>query len=291
LHDKIGSAVTCSIGVAPNKFLAKVASDMQKPDGLVLLKGEELPGELFRLKLRDLPGINVNMERRLNRCNIHSIQQFWELPPKQARQIWGSVEGERFWYNLHGYDLPEKPTQKQVVGHSRVLDPAIRDPENAFGITRQLTIKAATRLRRYGLYARRFFLSVRSVEGEYWENGRVFSPTQDNFAFIKALEDMWGKMLFDLQSEKLFKVSVSLSGLFERQEITLDLFETRAPKKEQSLALSQSMDALNKRFGVNTVHIGTFPQTGAGYVGTKISFTRIPEKAEFLPQNTQQSEL
>ena len=67
IAEKIGSEIRCSIGIAPNTFLAKVASNMQKPDGCVVIEANELPDRLYPLKLRDLNGIGRRMEERLNR--------------------------------------------------------------------------------------------------------------------------------------------------------------------------------------------------------------------------------
>src|SRR5690606_11765746 len=58
----VGEYIRCSIGVAPNRYLAKVATDLQKPDGFTILSANDLPNRLFGLSLRDLPGIGQNME-------------------------------------------------------------------------------------------------------------------------------------------------------------------------------------------------------------------------------------
>jgi len=112
-------------------FLAKTATDMQKPDGFVILEPNTYHTRLFQIRLGDLCGIGRNIERRLNNAGIYSIEQLWNTSPKHARKIWGSVEGEKFWYRLHGFDIPDNPTQKRVVGHSRVLDPQYRDSDKA----------------------------------------------------------------------------------------------------------------------------------------------------------------
>lgn len=148
IWNNIGPAISCSIGVAPNTLLGKIASDMEKPDGLVILKPEDLPGRLLDLKLTAIPGIGLNMERRLHRGGITSMEQLWNTSPKQARKIWGSVQGERFWYWLHGYDFPPLETSRSVIGHSRVLDPAMRAPDPARQMARRLLTKAVRRMRR-----------------------------------------------------------------------------------------------------------------------------------------------
>lgn len=283
LYRNIGPYIRCSIGLAPNAFLAKVASDMQKPDGLVLLTNSSLPASLFTLKLTDLPGINVNMERRLNRGGVFTVEQFWSLSPKHARAVWGSVEGERFWYALHGHDLPDRQTQKRVVGHSRVLDPNLREPGRAYVIAQRLTIKAATRLRRYNLYTAAFALKVHTVPGIRWANMRPISPAQDNEACLAALRDLWDIMLCETAQAYLKKVSISLFDLSQPEQITGDLFEQGRGEQEKhkNTALSVAMDRINRRYGANSVQLGMCPQTKAGYVGTKIAFTRIPDQAEF----------
>lgn len=281
LRERIGPAITCSIGIAPNAFLAKIASDMHKPDGLTVLEPGRFQERLFELKLTDLPGINTRMDSRLQAGGVTSVEQFWNLAPKHARMIWGGVGGERFWYKLRGYDVPERPTQKSVIGHSRILDPTHRNPDKAFVITSQLTLKAATRLRRSSLYTRRIFLSCKSVGRTRWEDTRALSPTQDNFTLLRTMREMWESMIRDMKGARLQKVGVTFTDLCERQDITLDLFETRQPQLAKGARLSESMDALNKRFGNGTVTIGAPLTTSAGHVGTKIAFNRVPGWDEF----------
>lgn len=285
IAQNIGAHITCSIGIAPNSFLAKVASNMQKPNGLTILTHQNLTEKLFTLQLKDLPGINTAMEERLHRAGVATIEQLWNISPKHARKIWGSVEGERFWYNLHGFDVPDRTTNRSMVGHSRVLDTELRAPEQAKQVTRRLTIKAASRLRRMDMHATRFDLSVRTDDKRAWSAGVQLPPTQDNFTFMQALDDLWGGMMSVLKPKRLKKVSVTMHGLVKAQQITPDLFDSASPQykelQEKNLSLSQMIDDLNKRYGAETVQYGPSPKTQAGYVGTKVAFNRIPELAEF----------
>jgi DNA polymerase-4 len=108
---------------------------------------------------------------------------------------------------------------------------------------------------------------------------------QDNFAFLKAHDGLWDAMLESLRPLKLKKVSVTLHGLCRREEITPDLFNTASPACQklgaQHDALSKAMDRLNEKYGAETIRLGISPQTSAGFVGTKISFTRVPDLSEF----------
>lgn len=284
IHDHIGEAIKCSIGIAPNAYLAKIASDMQKPDGFTILTEENMKPCLFALSLKELTGIGHNMEQRLIRAGIHTVKELWHIEPKHAKRIWGGVQGERFWYKLHGYDFPDPETSKSVVGHSRMLDPVLRAPEKAYTIAMNLTTKAAARLRRYKLYARCYAIKIKTTNNVSWTDSLSFLPTQDNFTFIKALEELWHRMLIYTHGAKLLKISVMIYDLHEPKDMTLDLFETIQDtniKTKDTKKLSQAMDNLNKKYGANTVNLGLRPKTEAGFLGTKIAFSRIPEQEEF----------
>lgn len=294
LRGNIGPAITCSIGFAPNSLLAKIAADMKKPDGLTLLRQEDLPGPLLRLKLTDLPGIGRNMERRLHRANVRSVEDFWKLPAKLARRIWGSVEGERFWYLLHGYDLEAPATKNVMIGHSRVLDPHLRDAEKARLMARRLMTKAAFRLRSKNFYTRTIFLSVRTAENMRWSAEIPITAAQDSFSLLRGLDALWREMLRDdavlmhmrrYGPLRLRKLSVILSGLVRREDITDDLLDAANSRVQARLAkcesLTRALDTLQRRYAREVVSLGLPPQTLAGYVGTKIAFSRVPEEQEF----------
>ena len=290
----VGPAINCSIGIAPNSFLAKVATDMQKPDGLVLLRPEDLPGRLFDLTLRDLPGINVRMEERLFRAGIQTIEDLWRTTPKQARSIWGSIQGERFWYWLHGYDVPHLETETCMVGHSRVLDPELRTPEKARLMTRRLLFKATMRLRRKEFHAGALSFSIRMLDGRRWAHDVRFFAAQDFFTFMQHLDDMWAMMTMQcygrlpqhMPRRMLFKkVSVILHGLQKDGSITDDLFNTEIAETKKLMSrrqsLSDAITKLNKKYHNDAVSLGIVPKTLAGHVGTKIAFSRIPDLEEF----------
>jgi DNA polymerase-4 len=178
-----------------------------------------------------------------------------------------------------------------------VLDPALRRQDKAQGIAQALTIKAAARLRRYELHAARVYLGVRTAEGVRWgAEQRLSSPAQDNFTILAALRNLWTVMAYDTHGAALKKLSISLYDLYKKEDITPDLFasapslvaalpsEKFAPKPlapRHRLELSTAMDRLNRTYGAGTIHLGMLPKTSAGHVGTKIAFTRIPDKQEF----------
>jgi DNA polymerase-4 len=149
IREQAGDYLSCSIGMGPNWMLAKVASDMKKPDGLTLLADENLPGALHGLKLNDFPGIGPRMSRRLNLHGVFAVRQLCEMSEKAMVEAWGSkVLGGRWYRFLRGEDVPEEATRRQSVSHSHILPPDLRNEAGAYGVLVRLTHKAAARLRK-----------------------------------------------------------------------------------------------------------------------------------------------
>jgi DNA polymerase-4 len=288
LAQNIGEYVRCSIGIAPSKYLAKVATDMQKPDGLTLLQGHEIQNRLLALALRDLPGIGANMEQRLNRAGIRDMPALLALQPKHMRALWGSIWGEKMWYYLRGYDLPDEETERSSVGHSHVLAPELRPPALAYVIARRLTMKAAARLRRMGYHACAFSVSFRIENGPRLGLDARCEAAQDNFTFLGFLDEMWHVLLAESKDARIKKINVVLHDLIAEKDLKAqpDLFDVlKSPaENRQSIKnnkISAAMDRLNQKFGKDTVLLGMTPAQGRSFTGTKIAFTRIPDREEF----------
>jgi len=292
ITENVGVCLRSSVGIGPNRFLAKVASNLQKPDGLTVLYATDLPERLSHTPLSDLPGIGRSIKKRLTRAGVTDLTTFWNLNPKHVRHIWHSVEGERFWYALRGIETgtDEEPTRR-TVGHSHVLAPTMRPRDKARIVARRLTIKATSRMRRLG-----FFASLLSLYVHYdvskghnikykWHMDAKIPLAQDSFSFLKALNDLWQQMIRDDNPRAIKHVSVALYGLVADDKIMPDMFEelddpvTVIQKKHARLSVA--MDTINEKYGLDSVVLGTLPETMSHFSGTKIAFTRIPEKAEF----------
>jgi DNA polymerase IV len=117
LREQVGECLTCSIGLAPNVFLGKVGSDIQKPDGLVVITQENLPGVLLGLELQDVYGIGARMEQRLNRVGIFTVAELWQASSGRLRRVWGGINGVLFHQMLHGIDIqpPSSPDAKALA--------------------------------------------------------------------------------------------------------------------------------------------------------------------------------
>lgn len=286
----LGECVRCSIGIAPNQFLAKLASDMQKPDGLTVIEGHELPGRILPLALRDLPGVGPNMERRLNDAGIGTIAALWDLKPDEARRIWGSKEGPAFLQRMRGIGDYEQSNAHRSISHEHVLPPQFRDRESARLIARRLGVKGGARLRRMGFVAGNLGLKVRFDDDRRWAGEFRLTQTQDNFVILDGIARLWDQMLRETRGGRgrYRKVGMWLTGLVPQDAVTLDLFggasgleHDTAEAAARRAKLWAGLDKLNQKYDKDTVHIGALPRHRADFMGAKIAFNRIPEREEF----------
>lgn len=291
IRENVGECLTSSVGIAPNRLLAKLASDMVKPDGLTILRGEDLPERLFELPLRAIAGVGAKMEKRLAREGINDIAQLCARRPRDAGDAWGGVEGDRLWYLLHGVDLPSKPTRHRTIGHSHVLSPTKRGMEAVRLTARRLALKCGSRLRRQGYRARLLVLHGKFEDDKSnWRASAKLASTQDSFAMLAALETLWPRLAEAGRLRpggfRLRMVGVTLAEIEPVDGEQGSLFAHLDPndplaRETRTLSLSRAMDRINERFGRNAVSLGPLHGGRIDRVGTRIAFGRIPELAEF----------
>ncbi len=295
IYKNVGACLTSSIGIGATPLLAKIASDLQKPDGLVLLPLASLPQRLSHWRLRDIPGIGANMERRLFAARITTIEQLWQLSPRHARLIWHGVGGERFWYALHGYEVPETPTQKSVIGHSRMLASDQREAHTARLVGRALLLKAAMRLRRMGYMTGALHFCASTPERHRFEQSASFCATQDSFTLLEAYDTLWQNLTTRLppypRFRKLSLVLHRLTPVHMRQPDLFDIAQreptpvkslfrshvSHVPHHEKREKLWHALDALQSRYGRYIITPASQRPLALPYLGGKIAFNRIPE--------------
>jgi len=273
IRAQIGEYVRCSIGLAPNVWLAKVGTDLQKPDGLTVILKQDLPKVLYDFQLTDLPGIAKGMQRRLYRHGVKTVEQLCGLTEARLAQVWDSkVLGTIWWHHLHGLPLPYKPTRRRTVGHSHVLPPWQRTDEGARAVLAHLIHRAAARMRRYGHRAGCMTVSIRFMDKTRWKRTAPLGLCSDTMTMLQALADLWrGKL-----TTKPLKVSVVLTHLVANDYAqTLPFGE---PQRRDRLA--RTMDKINDRYGQQAAYFACMYNARQD-APTRISFTQIPGMDEF----------
>ena len=290
IRQRVGECLRSSVGLATNRYLAKVASDMEKPDGLVALPLDLLPEALCRLALRDLPGIGARTEERLNEKGIRTVADLLALDSEQAGQVWGSVWGERLWHWLRGQDFEMAENEHlKSLSHQHVLAPELRTAEKAYAVAHKLLHKAAMRLRSHGLWAGSIGLAIGfalprgdkrpvsayGVPAKGWHAGLRLAECQDNPTLIAALRKLWESRPSGQEFDQPYFVGVTLGELVPDRLHSLNLFDALEGEQRRSRLLA-AMDELNNKYGLSTLAPATML---AAYKAapTRIAFHSIPE--------------
>ncbi len=250
--------LTCSIGIAPNKLLAKLASDMRKPDGLTTIAPEQVAALLERLPVKELCGIGRNVDKQLADLNIFTCGQLGRASLEVLKRRFG-VNGERLVRMGQGRDdspviPPEDEDEVKSVGHSMTLVRDITGREALSKYVLQLAEMVGRRARRYGVAGRTVHLTVRY--GDFTTVGRQQSRTsptnQSETIYHEAMEIL---ETFDL-SRPVRLVGVRITSL-THQAAQLPLFE----KDRKAALLAAAMDEANDRFGEFSVTFASVLET------------------------------
>ncbi len=288
--EAVGPMMRSSVGLATNRYLAKIASDMEKPNGLVALPLDILPEALSRLTLRDLPGIGARTEKRLNDKGITTMPQLLALNCEQTGELWGSVWGQRLWHWLQGedFDMADHDHLKSI-SHSHVLAPEMRTAEKAWAVAHKLLHKAAMRLRAANLWAPSIGLAIGfavprgekapvsrfGVPTRGWHSEIRLSECQDNPTLIAALSRLWASRPAGAEYDQPYFVGVQLNGLVPDHLHSLNLFDALDGEQSRSRLL-KAMDELNNKYGLSTLAPATM-LTAYKAAPTRIAFHSIPD--------------
>ena len=281
IRKNIGDQITCSIGFAANRMLAKIACKIDKPNGVTVWRPEDLPEPLFKLSFESIPGVGSRMAQRLKQAGILTVQDLYNAQPKHLRALWKSVNGERMWYALHGYDIQAQPTARGMYGHARVLPPGWRSAAYAQSCSRLLLTKAARRMRRDNYYSSSLWLWLDMRDGS-WSKALEIPCIQDDFGCLHSLTTLWddAKAYISPQAE-IIRVGVTLADLSPATERQLDLLLNDDKQRQKYEVITSIIDGLNRKFGKRVATIGPWVPPPGGYAGGKIAYNRIPSAEDF----------
>ncbi len=260
MRSALGPWLRCSIGVAPNVFLAKVASDCMKPDGLTIWDETNLPVALFKVPIQDLPGIGRGMKKRLAEHSIYTTEDLWGQSPSDLRHAWGSVLGEQWWYMMRGSSVMDYAPSRQAgdvrksVSQSHVLGPENRTREGAMRVLAELCEKALKRIRTYEQAAGHVSISVRYMDkrgaskterGLKWHaQGRAASSASDDLTWMRIIRPLLTTLPDGASAGVPLSVAIVFSELVGVKDVNLSLFDETV----ESQALAETIDHLNRKY-------------------------------------------
>lgn len=248
LKDEVGSWMKCNIGIAPNRFLAKQAANLHKPDGMDVIDHRNLRQVLADLDLTDLFGIAERNQARLNACGIYTPLQFLEAPSELLRRrVFKSVCGEDWYQRLRGYEVDNLESSTKTIGRQYVLDDMKPSDELVRSRLAYLCETAGMKLRYKGLCARGIFVYIRYSGGDYWYERKMFKST----FFSNAEIYRRATLLFNRRpgGDYAREIGVSCYGLSPSSMSQVSLLED----VNREVWLTEAVDRINEEFGEFTV--------------------------------------
>jgi DNA polymerase-4 len=244
IKEQVGDWLQCSIGIAPNAFLAKLASDIQKPNGLVIISPENIDTILKSLELTDFPGISKGMKQRLNKAGIYTPLELRHSKPEILKAACNSVVGLHWYYRLHFQEIDMLSTEEyKSMSAMRHLSKEQRSSTDAIKeIFMLLCLTIERRLMRKELYAKTVSFFCK------YEDGSVF---EDRFTTEQALRDgidifhilidrqeqfrIKNKVLENILNNNVISLGVVVQKFTEEGAAQLNIFGNKHIKKDKAM--------------------------------------------------------
>ncbi len=265
LQDEIGRAMRCNVGIAPNRFLAKMAASLHKPDGLDVITSENLRDVFGTLKLTDLTGIASHNEQRLNAVGIYTPLEFLDADVRTLYDmVFKSICGEQWHQRLRGWEVDNVDHGLKSAGRQYVLEGYDLPREAILQRLHHLCESVGEKVRSQGRVARGVFVYAKTYERKYWHARRMSQlPFFSNQAIYTQAEQ-----LFRGAPDHLKEIGVSCYELTEGEDPQLSLFGDQIATERR---VTDAVDEINQRYGTRVIHSADTLGTG-DFVKQKIPF-------------------
>lgn len=244
---EVGDYMTVNIGIAQNRWLAKVAASFNKPNGLLTIEGSDIEGVMTLMKLTDLPYIKTRNRIRLNSAGIFTPLEFCRAPePVLVKQVFKSVNGHHWYLKLRGYET-EVEFGIRTVGRSYVLEHRTSDPEELATLFFKSCVKLARRLAKNNLASRGLYLYLR-YEKFGWSARQMYKvPVRRGDQLFKRALDLFNTSPQGQEVRAMAMTAYALEPVVSAQPV---LFEDTHAKKER---LEDALNQVNDRYGDLTI--------------------------------------
>jgi len=265
LKDEIGVWMRCNVGIASNRFLAKTAAGLHKPDGLDVITPDNTRQVLSNLKLTDLTGIAHRNEKRLNSVGIFTALEFLDADPVTLQRIvFKSVVGMWWYKRLRGWEVDDVSTDIKRVGRQYVLERFDLSQEEIAQRLHHLCESVGSRMRSQDKSARGIYVYAKTLERGYWHASSLsilpFSSDQTIYSLARRL--------FDDAPTGVKEIGIHCYELESIEDSQLSFFNDQIVRERQ---VTGAIDDINKRYGERMIHSANTLNSGL-YVKQKIPF-------------------
>jgi DNA polymerase IV len=241
-----------SIGIAPNKFLAKMASDMKKPLGITVLRKREIPTKLWPLPIHEMYGVGSKTAEKLKEINIFTIGDLAKANVYDLKTLLG-INGERLYHRANGIDPrpvdPDAVSDFKSIGNSKTLPYDTTDEREIDSLLQSLSETVSARMRRKGVVAENIQLTIR-----YFDR-KTITRSRQLHDFVEFHDDIFriAKELFysNWNQKAVRLLGVTANQLVDKNELTkqLDIFTFEEEVKNEKLY--DVIDSLTEKYGKN----------------------------------------
>lgn len=250
--DAFGEYITCSIGIGPNKLLAKLVSDIKKPNGLVIVTQENLQEILTSVELRDFCGIGNRIEDRLHRMGIFTVEELQNTSLGTLYREFGNVGGSFLKSASLGVSSGQVRSTEykrpvKSVSHQHTLAKNTKNPKIILNNLRRLTEMVAKRLRNHQMVGKTIHLSLRDANKD-WYGFRTTMPrhSSSGMEIYKNAEKLFWETGWKKETRL---VGIGVTNLIDENTLMQPLF--LEDKREQNI--NKTIDKINDRFGKFTI--------------------------------------
>ncbi len=248
LRDEIGCAMRCNVGIGPNRFLAKTAAGLHKPDGLDIIDHTNLRSTLARLKLTDLTGIASANQQRLNSVGIYTPLEFLDADSTTLNRIvFKSICGDQWFQRLRGWEVDDVPHPLKTIGRQYVLEGSNLSRPEIIQRLHHLCESVGSKLRSQNKLARGVYVYAKTNDRGYWHARHLCDLPffSDTAIYSQA------SLLFARAPQSIREIGISCYQLEDDMGDQLSLFGDELAREQH---ITEAIDAINNRFGDRTIH-------------------------------------
>jgi len=265
LKNEIGNHMRCNVGIGTNRFLAKTAAGLHKPDGLDEINSKNLRTVFSGMKLRDITGIADGYGSRLEAVGINTPLEFLDADIYTLEKIvFKGIVGRQWHMRLKGWEVDDREFKMGRVGRQYVLESANLKYDQIITRLHSLCESVGYRLRSQNKSARGIYVYVRTQRGYYWHKSKLMTLP---FFSNKAIYNL-SRQLFFYAPGEIREIGVHCYHLEDYDQSQISLFGDEIAREKN---LNLAVDTLNDRYGEQTIHSAHTLESG-DFVKTKIPF-------------------
>lgn len=266
----------CSIGIAPNKFLAKMASDMKKPLGITVLRKRDIPNVLWPMDVEEMHGVGKKTAEKLKTIGVSTIEDLSRANEIQLKSLLG-INGIRLKERANGIDTrqvdPEAISDFKSIGNSTTLPRDVSNQQELFSVLEKLSEKVAVRLKRKKVLATTMTITIR------YKDRKTVNRSKKLLNPVSSQEDIFqlSKQIFlqNWTGEPVRLLGITGTDLVDIEQAVkqLDLFSYQKDAKKEPLI--NTVSKLKEKFGAHIIEQASNISTQkTGHIGTETSFNK-----------------